>query len=75
VSLLGIVLLVGAVQAAARFKTGMCGCEHVFELHYNAALLAHKRGDLQDAFSQVRSGALKALLAQQTKRHLGKGST
>lgn len=42
------------VQAAARFKSGMHGCGHVFELHYNAALLAHRQGDLQEALSQVR---------------------
>jgi hypothetical protein len=41
------------VQAAARFKSGMRGCGHVFELHYNAALLAHRQGDLQEALSQV----------------------
>lgn len=42
-----------AVQAAARFSSGMRGCGHVFELHYNAALLAHRQGDLQEALCQV----------------------
>lgn len=31
----------------------MAGCGHVLELHYNAALLAHRQGDLQEALSQV----------------------
>ena len=32
----------------------MKAADHVFELHYNAALLAHRQGDLQEAVSQVR---------------------
>jgi hypothetical protein len=41
-------------QAASCFRAGMKAADHVFELHYNAALLAHRQGDLQEAFSQVR---------------------
>lgn len=32
----------------------MKAADHVFELHYNAALLEHRQGDLQEAVSQVR---------------------
>jgi hypothetical protein len=39
----------------------MKAADHVFELHYNAALLAHRQGDLQEAVSQVR--VLRSLLA------------
>lgn len=53
-----------AVQAAARFKSGMRGCEHVFELHYNAALLAHRQGDLQEALSQVCVSVCGRMLSQ-----------
>jgi hypothetical protein len=36
----------------------MHGCGHVFELHYNAALLAQRQGDLQEALSQVRGDGM-----------------
>lgn len=45
--------LVLLLQAASNFRLGMKAAHHVFELHYNSALLAHKRGDLQEALSQV----------------------
>lgn len=51
------------LQSVARFKSGMAGCGHVLELHYNAALLAHRQGDLQEALSQV--GALVCRLSLQ----------
>ncbi|WIA20159.1 hypothetical protein OEZ85_006009 [Tetradesmus obliquus] len=41
-------------QAASCFRAGMKAADHVFELHYNAALLAHRQGDLQEAVSQVK---------------------
>jgi hypothetical protein len=41
-------------QAATCFRAGIKAADHVFELHYNAALLAHRQGDLQEAVSQVR---------------------
>jgi hypothetical protein len=34
----------------------MHGCGHVFELHYNAALLAQRQGDLQESLIQVLEG-------------------
>eukprot|EP00879_Flechtneria_rotunda_P021995 GHRR01023196.1.p1 GENE.GHRR01023196.1~~GHRR01023196.1.p1 ORF type:complete len:416 (+),score=162.18 GHRR01023196.1:766-2013(+) len=40
-------------QAAGYFRSGAKAADHVFELHYNLALLAHKQGDLQEAVSQV----------------------
>eukprot|EP00877_Chromochloris_zofingiensis_P014770 jgi/Chrzof1/9547/Cz04g07120.t1 len=40
-------------QARAHFRTGQNLAEHVFELHYNGALLAQRQGDLQEALQQV----------------------
>lgn len=42
-----------ALQARAHFRTGQNLAEHVFELHYNGALLAQRQGDLQEALQQV----------------------
>lgn len=40
-------------------RTGCAQGPHVFEAHYNAALLAWRQGDLQDAWERV-SAALAA---------------
>ncbi|KAF8055912.1 Ttc8 [Scenedesmus sp. PABB004] len=42
-----------APQAAAHLHAGAKAAPHVYELRYNAALLAHRQGDLQEALEQV----------------------
>jgi tetratricopeptide repeat protein 8 len=41
--------------AKTSFKMGQRVGEHVFELHYNGALLAFKNGDFQDSFNLAKA--------------------
>jgi len=51
--LAGCMQLLVCWQAAGHLRAGVRVADHVFELHYNLALLAHRQGDLQEAMMQV----------------------
>lgn len=51
------------LQAASFFRSGQRAAQHCYELHYNAALLAQRQGDLQTGWAQVGGWACWGLLA------------